>query len=252
MAARMTLHCPLVRLQLAKVEAQHTGFQGAVVVVLRSMMAQERSLREDLGDLASELEASLPAQADPQGHRSASCPAESSAQQWRSCRKKCTTPNTLAEDHLCSDPSASCCWQGLEEPADRDGQAGRSVAQRLQQLSEATATSVQAASEVTEMLFPVPSIREVNTALANGKSSQVEAQMNESLSWMATWLHAANSPNARCAATHHCKVHLLMAPSGIVLNGPHTIWCIKTFKWKSPCILRQAAAVQHKQMQASA
>ena len=92
MAARMTLHCPLVRLQLAKVEAQHTGFQGAVVVVLRSMMAQERSLREDLGDLASELEASLPVQADPQGHRSASCPAESSAQQWRSCRKKCTTP----------------------------------------------------------------------------------------------------------------------------------------------------------------
>ena len=199
--------CPPVRFQVAEVEAQQTGFQGAVVVALRSMMAQERSLREELGDLASELEASLPDEASLQGHRSSSCPAESSEQQFRSCRRKCITPNTLADDQLCSDPSASCCWQGLEEP-DQDGQATRSVAQRLQELSEGSATSAQAASELTEMLFPVPSIREVNTALANGKCSQVEAQMDESLSWMASWLHAANSPPARCAAAHDCQVYL--------------------------------------------
>ena len=205
-------------------EAQHTGFQGAVVIVLRSMMAQERSLREELGDLAADLEASLPAEASSQGHRSASCPAESSTQQWSSCRRKCITPNTLAEDQLCSDRSASCCWQGLED-SDQDGQAARSVAQRLQQLSEATATSAQAAAEVTEMLFPVPSIREVNTALANGKCSQVEAQMDESLSWMASWLHAANSPPARCAAAHACEVHLVMAFNRIVLRIL-LHWCV--------------------------
>ncbi|CAL5221225.1 g3377 [Coccomyxa viridis] len=204
--------------KVAEVEAQHTGFQGAVVVALRSMMAQERSLREELGDLASELEANLPDEASSQGHRSSSCPAESSEQQFRSCRRKCITPNTLADDQLCSDPSASCCWQGLEEP-DQDGQAARSVAQRLQELSEGSATSAQAASELTEMLFPVPSIREVNTALANGKCSQVEAQMDESLSWMASWLHAANSPPARSSAKEQTSAEALHGALSVIVSG---------------------------------
>lgn len=197
--AELDLHCNSVRLQVAEVEAQHTGLQGAVVVVLRSMMAQERTLREELGQLASDLGTSMSAQGDPQGRRLASSPAEPLVRRRRCNPRKCTTPNTLAGAQS-MEAAAGCCWQGLEEP-DQDGQAARSVGQRLQQLSEASAESVQAASEVMEML-PVPSIREISTALANATCDQVEA-----LSRMASWLHTANLPNSRCAAAHQCKAH---------------------------------------------
>ncbi len=177
------------------------------MVVLQSMMAKERSLREELGQLASELGADTSAQGDSQGQPPASCPAQASVQQRRCGPRKCTTPNTLAAGaQPGAEAAAGCCWQGLEEP-DQDGQAARSVAQRLQQLSEASASSERAASEVAEMLFPVPSIREINTALASSNCSQAEAHMNESLSRMASWLHNADSPSARCAAAHHCKIH---------------------------------------------
>ena len=201
-------HRQSVHLQVAEVEAQHTGLQGAIVVVLQSMMAKERSLREELAQLASELGADTCPQGDAQGQPSASCPAEAPARQ-RLCRpRKCTTPNTLAAG---AQPpglkaAAGCCWQGLEEPV-QDGQAARSVAQRLQQLSGASASSERAASEVMEMLFPVPSIREINTALASSNCSQAEADMSESLSRRASWLHDAHLRNARCAAPQPCQRH---------------------------------------------
>ena len=38
-----------MHLQLAVADARHAGLQGALVVVLRSMMGQERGTREELG-----------------------------------------------------------------------------------------------------------------------------------------------------------------------------------------------------------
>ena len=177
------------------------------MVVLRSMMAQERTLREELGQLASELGASVSAQGGSHGQRSESCSAEPLGWPRRCGPRKCTTPNTLAGGQGLG-AAAGCCWQGLEEP-DQDGQAARSVAQRLQQLSGAPMESAQAASEVMQMLFPVPSIREISTALASANCSQVEAHLNESLSRMASWLQTANPPDARCAAACYCKAHLI-------------------------------------------
>ncbi len=88
----------------------------------------------------------------------------------------------------------------MMQDSDEDGQDVRAIAQRLQQLSQATTCSEQAASEVTEMLFPVPSIREINDALpsrAGSRSCPAEAHMARSLTMLATWLHSANSPYTR-------------------------------------------------------
>ena len=176
------------------------------------MMAQERSLREELGELASELGASLSAQGEWGGDPSNSCSAGSSAPQPRRRRRLCTTPNTLAGDQR---GKASCCWQGIEEP-DQEGKAARAVAQRLQQLSEASASSQHAASEISEMLCPVPSIREVSTSLDGSNCSQAEAHMSESLTRIASILHAANSSDDRCASAHHFASY--MVHSQVVLS----------------------------------
>ena len=65
-----------LHLQLAAAEARHAGLQGALVVVLRSMMGQERDLREELGHLAAELDAGLLAQTDSACHCSCNFLAE--------------------------------------------------------------------------------------------------------------------------------------------------------------------------------
>ena len=65
-----------MHLQLAVAEARHAGLQGALVVVLRSMMGQERGLREELGHLAADLDASLFAQNDSSCHCSCNFLAE--------------------------------------------------------------------------------------------------------------------------------------------------------------------------------
>ena len=106
-----------VCLQLAEAEARHTGLQGAVVVVLRSMMGQENSLRKELGQLAAELDASLLARGNQPAQRSASDPAEPSQLQLQKpkCgRRKCSTRNILAQDAGLKTQDSGCCWQGLE------------------------------------------------------------------------------------------------------------------------------------------
>ena len=83
-------------------------------MVLRSMMGQEKSLREELGQLAAELDANLSARGNQPARRSASDPAKPSQLQPQKpkygCRK-CCTKNFLGN---ASGSDSGCCWQGLE------------------------------------------------------------------------------------------------------------------------------------------
>lgn len=83
-------------------------------MVLRSMMGQEKSLREELGQLAAELDASLSARGNQPARRTASDPAEPSQlqpQKPKYGRRKCSTKNILRG---ASGSDSGCCWQGLE------------------------------------------------------------------------------------------------------------------------------------------
>ena len=114
MVLTIVLTVLFVRLQLLEAEARHTGLQGAIVVVLRSMMGQEKSLREELGQLAAELDASLSARGNQPARRMASDPAEPSQlqpQKPKYGRRKCSTKNILRG---ASGSDSGCCWQGLE------------------------------------------------------------------------------------------------------------------------------------------
>ena len=87
-----------MRLQLAVADARHAGLQGALVVVLRSMMGQERGTREELGHLAAELDASLSAQTDSSCHCSCNFLAEA---------------GILGGDGLRTGPPKPCRWADI-------------------------------------------------------------------------------------------------------------------------------------------
>lgn len=132
-------------LQLAEAEARYAGLQGALVVILRSMMAREMSLREELARLAGQLSASLSHPADSPCN---SCP--------RAARPSGPSSSVSGAEGLAA--GLCCCCGQIDGQC---GQAAWAVAQRLQQLSEAPAPYQQAASEMSDMLFPVPSTAEV-------------------------------------------------------------------------------------------
>ena len=99
MVTAVFLNCVMLilymHLQLAVAEARHAGLQGALVVVLRSMMGQERGTREELGHLAAELDASLSAQIDSSCHCSCNFLAEA---------------GILGGDGLRTGPPKPCRW----------------------------------------------------------------------------------------------------------------------------------------------
>ena len=74
------------------------GLQGALVVVLRSMMGQERGTREELGRLAVELDASLSAQTESSCHCSCNFLAEA---------------GILGGDGLRTGPPKPCRWADI-------------------------------------------------------------------------------------------------------------------------------------------
>ena len=183
-------------MQVVEAEARYAGLQGAIVVLLRSMVSQEKALRGELGHLASELDASMSTQCAASCGALCACTPTSRSGQQVSQQSQAGNGYSGAERPSGGPAERRECRQGSGQGAGQAGRAAGSVRQKLRQLSIASAPSERAAREMRDLLYPVPSTGDISTALGDSSSSQAEAHMDESQGALVAWLQAARASDA--------------------------------------------------------